>query len=68
VIIHGKTGLLCEEHDVGTMSENMLKLLDDIDFAKQLGASGKQHILEHFSMARHIGVLQETLKAVAKVC
>lgn len=68
VIIHGKTGLLCEEHDFGTMSENMLKLLDDIDFAKQLGAAGKKHILEHFSMKRHIGVLQETLEAVAKEC
>ena len=66
VIIHGKTGLLCEEHDVGTMSENMLKLLDDIDFAKQLGLAGKAHIKSHYTMERHIRVLQEVLEQASK--
>ncbi|WP_417890148.1 glycosyltransferase [Xanthomarina gelatinilytica] len=66
VIIHGKTGLLCEEHDVGTMSENMLKLLDDIVFAKQLGLAGKAHIKSHYTMERHIRVLQEVLEQASK--
>lgn len=66
VIIHGKTGLLCEEHDVETMSENMLKLLDDIDFAKQLGLAGKAHLKSHYTMECHIRVLQEVLEQASK--
>lgn len=59
VIVHEKTGLLCEEHDVTGMAQNMLKLLEDMNFAKQLGTAGKQHILEHYSMKRHIETLDD---------
>ncbi|MCC1484912.1 glycosyltransferase [Winogradskyella immobilis] len=62
VIVHGETGLLCEEHDVGMMSMNMLKLLDSADYAKQLGTAGKAHILASYNMKRHIQVLQDILE------
>jgi glycosyltransferase involved in cell wall biosynthesis len=61
VIIHEQTGLLCEEHDVEAMSNNMLRLLDDVAFAKQLGQKGKVHILEFYSMKRHISKLDSVL-------
>jgi len=66
VIIHNKTGLLSKEHDVETMSNHMLQLLDDIDLAKQLGCAGKVHIKQNFSMERHIDKLQEILIKVSK--
>jgi len=62
VVIHGKTGLLSEEHDVEGMAENMLKILNDTGFAKTMGESGKQHIASNFSLQRHINSLQEILE------
>jgi glycosyltransferase involved in cell wall biosynthesis len=66
VVVHGKTGLLCEEHDVETMSKHMLQVLDDVSFAKQLGQAGKKYIKQNFSMTHHIDKLQKILTAVSK--
>ncbi|MBU2929558.1 glycosyltransferase family 4 protein [Winogradskyella psychrotolerans] len=65
VIIHKKTGLLSEEHDVNSMTNHMIKLLDDRDYAKQLGDAGKAHILKYYSMQRHIQGLQDILEEVS---
>lgn len=61
VVVHEKTGLLCDEHDVHAMSLNMLKVLDDKVYAKQLGEAGKERILKKFTLKRHIEALQTTL-------
>ncbi|MBR9915485.1 MAG: glycosyltransferase, partial [Algicola sp.] len=65
VIVHGETGLLCEEQDVATMAQYMADVLDDIEKAKQMGANGKKHILTHYTLERHIHVLNTLLEAVA---
>ena len=62
VIVHGQTGLLCDEHDVAGMAKHMLEVLDDVAYAQQLGATGKAHVLEHFSLQRHIETLQHILE------
>jgi len=62
VIEHNKTGLLCNEHDVEAMGINMLKLIDNLDLAKELGASGKAKIEEEFNLKKHLRVLQETIE------
>lgn len=63
VIVHGETGLICDEHDVEGMSKHMMMLFDDFGLAKSMGAKGKQHIVEHFSLQRHIETLQEILSS-----
>ncbi|MFY0715065.1 glycosyltransferase family 4 protein [Seonamhaeicola sp. NFXS20] len=63
VIKHGETGLLSDEHDVETMANHMCKVLDDLDYAKQLGCAGKIYIKKHFSLQRHIDGLQEVLNS-----
>ncbi|WGF92745.1 glycosyltransferase [Aequorivita marisscotiae] len=62
VIENGKTGLLSNEHDVKTMSENMLKLIDNLALTKQLGASGKVKVQEEFNLEKHLEVLQKTIE------
>lgn len=62
VIEHGKTGLICEEHDVAKMSEHMLMVLEDLELAKELGTNGKEHIKSKFNLNRHISKLQEILE------
>lgn len=61
VIVHGTTGLLCDEHDVETTVEHMLKVLNNVELAKQLGATGKLRVKEYFSLEGHIESLQDTL-------
>lgn len=61
VIVDGKTGLLCNEHEVDEMAIHMDMLLSDVEKAKKMGAAGKIHIKEHFSLERHIHSLQEVL-------
>jgi glycosyltransferase involved in cell wall biosynthesis len=63
VIIDNKTGLLCNEHDVDSMSANIISLLDNHSFAKELGTAGKKNIQDNFSMQRHITALQNVLEA-----
>lgn len=66
VIINGKTGLLCEEHDVNATAHNMSALLTQEGLAEKLGQAGKQNIKIHFSLERHIQVLQEILENCKK--
>jgi glycosyltransferase involved in cell wall biosynthesis len=62
VIQHGTTGLLCEEHDVDTMTENLVSLLDNKEFAKTLGTAGKNNMKSNYTLERHIQSLQNTLE------
>jgi colanic acid/amylovoran biosynthesis glycosyltransferase len=62
VIIEGETGLLVDEHDVEGMSKHMLKILEDIEFAKNLGARGKRFISENFSREKHLGLISQVIR------
>jgi|26BtaG_2_1085354.scaffolds.fasta_scaffold00155_2 glycosyltransferase involved in cell wall biosynthesis len=66
VVLHEETGLLCKEHDVDTMSNNMLILLNDFEYAKKLGDAGKQRIKKNFSFERHIEGIQGVLEEASK--
>lgn len=66
VIIHGETGLLCQEHDVEGMANNICRLLDEKKLAQTLGTKGKKRIQENFSLTRHIDELQRILKAAVQ--
>ena len=63
VIVDGKTGLLCEELDVNSMTKNMVTLLNNPAVVHQMGAAGKENIKLHFSLERHIQVLQEVIES-----
>ncbi len=66
VVIHGKTGLLVEEHDVDGMAENMIKLLENPEIAKEMGEKGKINIKENFTLKRHIEVLDALIQNSVK--
>ena len=42
VVIHEKTGLLVEEHDVKGMAQNMVRVLKDQQFAYEMGAGSQK--------------------------
>ena len=62
VVEDGETGLLCNEHDVDSMSENIIKILDNVDYAKKLGQAGKDRIKSQFSFEKHIDGIQQLLE------
>lgn len=62
VIIDGVTGLLVSEHDVNGMAEKIIQIIENPDFAKQLGKQGKEYIMENFSMRKHIDLITATIR------
>lgn len=62
VIIHGETGYLVEEHDVAGMANEMIKVLQNRELARNMGEKGKANILNNFQLKRHIQVLNELLE------
>ena len=49
-VINEETGLLSEEKDIDSLSENIIKLLDAPDRALNMGKKGRTHILEKFDL------------------
>ncbi|MCO6496351.1 MAG: glycosyltransferase [Chitinophagaceae bacterium] len=67
VVLHEKSGLLCDERDTNGMASNMLRILREDGLAKRLGLAGKQRVKEHFTMEKHLGILETAInKAIAE--
>ncbi|RXG26912.1 glycosyltransferase [Leeuwenhoekiella marinoflava] len=65
VVVNEQTGLLSEEGGVKTMTQHMIRLLDDKAFAQKLGAVGRKRIYDEFTMQRYISKLDEVLDEAA---
>lgn len=61
VVINNETGLLVQEQDVYRMAKNMLRLLQEENLAKKLGAAGRTRIKGNFTLERHLNILAETI-------
>jgi len=66
VVKHEETGLLCDEGDVDTMAENMIKILKNKELAKEMGAKAKDRIEKYFAMDIHINNLYNILESASK--
>ncbi len=60
-VIHGETGFLVEEGDVTGMAAHMKLLITNTQLSRQMGERARSHTREHFSMTRHIEVLQNAI-------
>jgi len=49
-IVHDKTGLVVEPNDVDALAGAMLTLIDSPEQTSRLGAAGRSHVVEHFSV------------------
>jgi len=58
---HGGTGFLVAEGDVTGMAEYMCQFVTDAALASRMGSAAREHIQTHFSLERHIGVLQNVI-------
>ena len=58
-VIHGKTGFLVEEKDENAMADYMIKLLENPAMAKEMGANGRNHIVENHYQEKQIKKIYE---------
>ena len=61
VVIHGQTGLLVEEGDVKGMAAAIERLLRDPALCNQLGAAGRRHVEQGFTLEQHLADLSRFL-------
>jgi colanic acid/amylovoran biosynthesis glycosyltransferase len=65
VVLHGQTGLLCDERDVDTMAAHMIQLIEQPHFGQQLGEQARLHAMTHFTSAHYTSAL---LTAIQSAC
>jgi colanic acid/amylovoran biosynthesis glycosyltransferase len=60
VVIHEKTGLLCDERDVSSMAEHMVTIATNPPFAGKLGSRGA-------ALMRHAVTMDQSVERLARV-
>jgi phosphatidylinositol alpha-1,6-mannosyltransferase len=53
-VIDGVTGFLTRPHEVEPVAERLAQLLADRDLAAEMGAAGRQCVVEHWSLERMV--------------
>jgi len=64
VVIHGETGLLCEEGNYIEMSQHMIRIASSPELATYLGRKASERIQTHFTMDRYIQQLWTIIQSV----
>jgi glycosyltransferase involved in cell wall biosynthesis len=66
-MIHGRTGLLVAEYDIGTMAKHMIELANCPGRAAGLGAAAREHVAANYSMDASIsGIAAVLSQAVSR--
>jgi glycosyltransferase involved in cell wall biosynthesis len=63
IINDGITGLLIPKGDPGALSAKIQHLVDHPKLAAEIGKKARQHVIDHFSLARHIEQIEGLITA-----
>ncbi len=66
VVIHEKTGLLCDERDIGTMAEHMITVATNPAIAGKLGSRGAALMRRAVTMDQSVGRLAKIMISAAR--
>ncbi len=58
IVVPEETGLLFPPRDASALAEAMLRLADNPDLRRRMGAAGRQRVLTHYTMERHVAAFQ----------
>ena len=58
IVRHGESGLLCQEHDLDSLTSNLLKLIRDRQLRERMGKKGYEHVLRQHDIRKQARVLQ----------
>jgi len=62
VVLNNETGILVEEGDITGMAEAMIRLLSEEGLAKAMGKKGREHIIQHFTIEKHLELVAESIR------
>lgn len=62
-VIHGETGLLCDEGDEAAMVQNMLAMAKNPELAGECGRAGRKHIMANYEAKKQLNRLLSILAA-----
>lgn len=65
LVVDGETGLLVNPGDASQLGAAILRLLDDPDLARSLGAAGRRRVEQQFTMAGHQAAILGLYDAMA---
>lgn len=54
IVLHKKTGLLCDEHDVDNLTANLLEIATNPVLRLKLGENGYKHVRENHSIEKQV--------------
>lgn len=54
MVVHGETGLLVEANDPQALAENIMKLINHPNLAKQMGKAGRKRVERKFNVERMV--------------
>ena len=57
-VIDGKTGVLVPEDDYNTLSDAIVRFLNNSDLLEQYGAAGRKHVEKNYSACKQAGFLE----------
>jgi colanic acid/amylovoran biosynthesis glycosyltransferase len=61
-VIHGFTGYLVAEKKDNEMANFMIKLMKNMDLAKEIGINGRNHIIENYTQEKQINKIYDLAK------
>gem|GEM_PF-414071 len=61
VVAHEERGLLCDEFDVRTMADHIVRLIDDPALASRMGRAGRAYVEKDHRVQDRIATLQDIL-------
>ncbi len=65
MIVDGETGIFARPQDTRTLAEGLIRLLEDDELCRRLGANARRKVEEEFSMEKNIGRLMEIYAQVS---
>ena len=66
VIVNDKTGFLVAEYDIDGMADAMCQLANNFNMAREMGHAGRDFVRTHFTMTKHIAILDDLIKNAVK--
>lgn len=63
IINDGKTGLLIPKDDPSALSAKIQHLVDHPKLAGEIGGNARQHVIDHFSLAKHVAQIEGLITA-----
>jgi glycosyltransferase involved in cell wall biosynthesis len=64
IVHHGETGFLCEPENEKTLTDNILRLIDDTQLRSDMGCRAREHVVGHHSLSHLPLALGELYKVV----